>query len=312
MSTLIDVARVQQFSANVFHLSQQEGSVLRNMGIRLETQKSKASFYDRIGAVSAQRKTSRHSDTPQIDTPHSRRMVTMEDYEWADLIDNQDKLRMIHDPQSDYAKAASMALGRSIDDVLIAAAIGNAYGGESGGTSVALGTGQRLQAVSGAAASNLNVQALRKASYILNAGKVSKNRKRFCAINASALEALLQATEVTSSDYNSIKALVQGDIDTFMGFKFILTEQLIRPSVAFTFNTSTGLYSGGGTSSTLTSSYSVLCWAEDALLLSMGEEPVVRISERADKSYATQVYASMSLGATRMEEAGVVEVLCAQ
>ena len=59
-----------------------------------------------------------------IDTPHSRRMVTMADYEYADLIDDQDKIRLLVDPTSTYARAAASAMGRAIDDVIIAAAIG--------------------------------------------------------------------------------------------------------------------------------------------------------------------------------------------
>lgn len=65
-----------------------------------------------------------------MDTPHSRRMVTLSDYEWADLVDDQDKIRMLIDPTSEYAMAASWAFGRSKDDVIIAAALGTAYSGE--------------------------------------------------------------------------------------------------------------------------------------------------------------------------------------
>lgn len=311
MSVQVDVLRSQQFTAGLFHLSQQKGSMLAPF-VRKEKVKGKSAFFDRIGAVSAQLRTTRHADTPQIDTPHSRRMLTLADYEWADLIDDQDKIRMLHSPESDYMKAAMNAMGRSMDDVIIAAAIGSAATGEAGASSQALGTGQRVQAVAAAAASNLNVLALRKAKYLLDAGKVPGSDKRYIAINASALENLLSQTEVTSSDYNAVKALVQGDIDTFMGFKFILTEQLVAPSVAFSFNTTTGLYNGAGSSSTLASSKSMIAWAEGGLILGIGENPVGKISERDDKGYSTQAYARMSLGAVRMEEARVVEILCAQ
>ena len=42
----------------------------------------------------------------------------------------------------------------------------------------------------------------------------------------------------------------------------------------------------------------------------MGKEPMAKIDERSDKSYATQVYYCQTLGATRMEEAKVVEIAC--
>jgi hypothetical protein len=67
-----------------------------------------------------------NSDTPLMDTPHTRRMVTMTDYEYADLIDSQDKIRMLADPTSTYARAAAAAMGRAMDDVIIAAMYGAA------------------------------------------------------------------------------------------------------------------------------------------------------------------------------------------
>lgn len=308
MSQLITEAHVSQFRANLYMLAQQKGSLLRS-ATRQESQSSKKSFFDRIGAVTAVKKTGRHSPTPQLDTPHSRRMVTLNDYEWADLIDIQDKIRMLIDPASPYAQSAMMALGRTLDDEIIAALVGTAYAGEDGATAVALGTAQRLVPLSGVNQGNLNVAALRKAKFLMDSAQAPKEG-RFMAINASALESLLGETAVTSSDYNTVKALVQGDLETFLGFKFVMTERL-PTSAAFTFNTTSGLYQGGGTASDAASK-SCVAWVKDGLISSVGQEPVARTSERDDLSYATQVYASMSFGAVRMEEAKVVEILCKQ
>ncbi len=65
-------------------------------------------MFDQVGKTTAQLRTSRHADTPQLDTPHSRRRVSLADYEWADLIDNADKVRLLIDPTSSYAKAAAV------------------------------------------------------------------------------------------------------------------------------------------------------------------------------------------------------------
>ncbi len=91
MSTQITTAFVEQYKSNVFHLAQQKGSRLRG-AVKTETVTGKAHFFERIGSTAAQLRTSRHSDTPRVDTPHSRRKVTMNDYDWADLIDNEDKV----------------------------------------------------------------------------------------------------------------------------------------------------------------------------------------------------------------------------
>jgi hypothetical protein len=143
MSVQITTAFVEQYKSNVFHLAQQKGSRLRD-AVRTETVTGKSHFFERIGSVAAQKRTSRHSDTPRMDTPHSRRKVTMDDYDWADLIDNEDKVRMLISPQSEYAMSGAWAMGRAMDDAIISAATGNAFGGVSGGTSIALPSTQKV------------------------------------------------------------------------------------------------------------------------------------------------------------------------
>ena len=143
MSNQITTAFVQQYSNNVQMLSQQKGSLLRN-AVDVESVVGKNAFFDQVGKATAVKRVSRHADTPQIDTPHSRRRVTLVDYEYADLIDNQDKVRMLIDPTSSYALAAAFALGRSMDDEIISAISGTAYSGETGSTSVPLGVAQKI------------------------------------------------------------------------------------------------------------------------------------------------------------------------
>ena len=119
MSNQITTAFVEQYSRNVSMLSQQMGSKLRG-SVDVENVTGKNAFFDQVGVTAAVLRTSRHGDTPQIDTPHSRRRLSLADYEWADLVDDMDKVRMLVDPTSSYAKAAAAAMNRSIDDVIIA------------------------------------------------------------------------------------------------------------------------------------------------------------------------------------------------
>ena len=77
------------------------------------------------------------------------RMVTLADYEYADLIDDQDKIRMLIDPTSTYAKAAAAAIGRKMDDVIIAALGGTAKTGSAGSTSTSLPSAQKIAHGSG-------------------------------------------------------------------------------------------------------------------------------------------------------------------
>ena len=83
MSSQVTTAFVQQYSSNVQLLTQQKGSLFRN-AVRVESQVGKNAFYDQVGSATAQKRLSRHADTPQIDTPHARRRVSLVDYEYAD------------------------------------------------------------------------------------------------------------------------------------------------------------------------------------------------------------------------------------
>lgn len=304
MSQQITEAFVQQFNSNVMMLSQQKGSRLEP-AVRVESQKGNSQFFDRIGTVAAVLRTGRHSQTPQMDTPHSRRMVTLADYEWADLVDNQDKIRMLIDPTSEYAMAAAWAFGRAKDDVIIAASLGNAYGGVAGATAVPHPNSQKYAANDGAAFSNLNMVTLRGVKQLMDQKEVEG--KRYMAITASQLNSLLGQTSVTSSDFNTVQALVKGEVNSFMGFEFIRLERLgltTSTSASPTLGTV-----GAGTGLTGTNR-ACFAWAEQGLLLSKGEDFITKMSERDDLGYAMQVYARMSIGATRMEEEQVVEVIC--
>tara|TARA_R100001015_G_C4625248_1_gene183719 strand:+ start:1354 stop:2217 length:864 start_codon:yes stop_codon:yes gene_type:complete len=286
MSVQITTAFVEQYKSNVFHLAQQKGSRLRD-AVRTETVTGKAHFFERIGSTAALKRTSRHSDTPRVDTPHSRRKVTMDDYDWADLIDNEDKVRMLISPSSEYAQAGAWAMGRAMDDAIIDAASGNAFGGVAGGSTVALPSGQKI--VHGSA--GLSVTKLIEAKEILDANSVDPEEPRYCVVTSKQLSDLLAITQITSADFNSVKALVQGEIDTFMGFKFIRTERLDTNS---------------------SSNRLVLAFAQSGIGLAVGQDINTRISERADKNYATQVFLSMTIGATRIEDEKVVEIECTE
>jgi hypothetical protein len=285
MSVQITTAFVNQFSSNIQMLSQQMGSLLRN-AVDVETVNGEKAFFDQVGSAAAVLRTTRHADTPLIDTPHSRRMVTMSDYEYADLIDDQDKVRLLVDPTSTYARAAAAAMGRAMDDVIISAALGTSLTGKDGTTSTPFDTSNNQIAVGGA---GLTLAKLIEAKEILDSRDVDPSIPRYIAVSPKQITNLLDDPEVTSADYNTVRALVKGELDTYVGFKFVTTNRL-------------GLDGSGDRR--------CFAWAMDGIKLAVGKEPTARIDERADKSYATQVYYCMSVGATRMEEAKVVEIIC--
>ena len=287
MSTNVTTAFVQQYSANVQMLSQQMGSRLRD-AVRVENVVGKNAFIDQIGSATAALRTSRHADTPQMDTPHDRRRLSLADYEYADLVDDQDKVRMLIDPTSSYARAAAAAMGRAMDDVIITAATGSASTGETGSGSASLDATANSV---GSASSNdgLTLAKLREAKRKMDLNDVDPSIPRYIAVGPKQIEDLLGDTTVTSSDFNTVKALVQGELDTYMGFRFIMSNRLSVDSNDIR---------------------KCFAWAEDGLTLGIGKDISARIDERADKGYATQVYYCMSIGSVRMEEDKVVQIFC--
>ena len=169
----------------------------------------------------------------------------------------------------------------------VAPALGTAKTGENGSTDTAFATATQQIAVG---ATGLTVAKLRTARKILKANEVDvMNDPLYIAVTAQQVDDLLGTTEVTSADYNSIEALVQGDIDSFMGFKFVNIGRL-------------GLDGSGDRR--------CFAWAKSGMHVGMWNDINTKITERADKSYATQVYVKGTFGATRTDEKKVVEIIC--
>ena len=288
MSIQITTSFVEQYSSNVTMLSQQMGSKLRG-SVDVETINGKNAFFDQVGVTAAQIRTSRHGDTPQIDTPHSRRRLSLADYEWADLVDDVDKVRMLIDPTSSYAKAAAAAMNRSIDDVIITAMNASASTGVAGGTSTALPSTQKT--ATSDQSDGLTIAKLLSAKKIMDDNDVDPSLKRFIVCGPQQISDLLGTTSVTSADFNTVRALSTGEVNSFLGFEFIMSTRLNKDAT----NTTDRL---------------VFAYTEDAIKLGIGKDIAAKISERADKSYSTQVYYCMSLGAVRMQEEKVVQIPC--
>lgn len=282
MSSQITTAFVEQYSNNVQMLSQQKGSLLRDK-VDSETVQGKNAFFEQIGSVTAQVRTTRHAPTPQLDTPHARRRVSLADYEFADLIDDQDKVRTLIDPTSSYAQAAAFAMGRAMDDVIISAATGTAFTGVSGGTSTAL---PGSQAITESGTDGLTIAKLRQAKRTFDLASVDASIPRYIVVSPRQIDDLLGTTSVTSADFNTVRALVTGEVNTFMGFQFIVSNRL----------------------SVSNSKRLCFAYAQDGIKLALGKDVMSRIDERADVGYATQIYYCMSIGATRMEEEKVVSI----
>lgn len=291
MSFSITTAHVQQYTANVMHLAQQKGSKFRSAVKEKPNVTGDTAYIDQIGQVTAKEKTERHGDTPLMSTPHSRRALSPKDYEWADLIDEEDEVRTLIDPESTYAQAAAWGLGRAFDADFMTAYFGTARTGKTGTTNVNFDTNNEVAVDfkfgGGGAASSLTVDKLIEAKRILFSHEVDEDEKIFCAISSTELASLLNEQKVTSKDYG-FAALVTGKAPPILGINFIMYEKLPL--------------SGGDNRCPV--------WAQSGMGVGIWRDVVGRITERPDKSYATQVYFKATWGFTRVEEDRCASVLC--
>ena len=284
------VVYAQAYAQNIMQLAQSKYSKLMPIVYIKPNVKAKVFFQDQIGKWSMATKGGRNVQTPNNDPNLARRRGTMVDYHDNRMLDRGDELRMLSDPRSAYTIAAAQSLGRQIDVVIANAMLATANTGETGSGTITLGTTAITSHVNPTLGltgtpATLTFARVRAAKRALDLEDV-ETEDRFFVVSPQGMDALLNTTQATSSDYAAVKALVRGDIDTWMGFKWIV---------------STNLSSSG----TITSCFAMQRYA---LAFAMGSEPLVRTDERQDLSYSWQVYYELNIGAVRLEEARVVQM----
>ncbi len=195
--------------------------------------------------------------TPKI----TRRQATAQSYYWEAAMDRNDKLNLLTDPTSKFPKMAGFAMGRKQDQLIINAFGSQVNGGRTGDKKIffdiqnnVIPLGCRLADGTNAlhdndladtadAQKDAKPETVRKAGLtvdkLLKAQQVLKkytfgavNEKYYLVCSSYQIGNLLRDSQVVSHDYNNVKALVTGEVSSFAGFNFIITEMLggIKPA----------------------------------------------------------------------------------
>jgi hypothetical protein len=280
MSNTIQTAMVRQYSGNVTFLYQEHSKLKGQMLEKMVH--GRYGYFDRIGPTAAVKKTVRHGATPQVNTQHSRRRGELADYEWADLIDPQDEMRILLNPTAAYTVNAGTAMGRAYDEEAIDAFIASAWTGEEGTSEVVYPTGNIIE--DGGGGTGMTVAKLRAAKLALDNVPVPQEDRK-CVMSPEAGIDLLVDPQVTSKDFHIVSALTSGRMDTapYMGFQFITTTLL-------------------PVASNIRECY---VWHVNAMGMLAGDSLKVKVSERNDLSHATQVYVAGSFKGIRILDEGV-------
>lgn len=311
---------VNQFADNVFELAQQKSARALPTVTRRETFNGTAKSFDSIGLLEMQDKTTRLGQTEHQFLERNRRWVMPRTSSLATVTDTVDKLKMIHDPTSDQSMAAQGAYGRKLDDKYFAAVFAPAYIGKDAPTGTVPWAKVDLDGTPAGAAAlantvrgdydsltnpasqtavGLTVPKLIAAKQILMAKEAwGDDGESMAHIFASSDEiaGLLNEDKLTNADYAAVKALVHGEVNTFMGFNFIRSERLLK---------TTRDYGGGAGVQTIRRCVAV---TPRAMGFGTNEGLFKRQSERDDLEYAVQLFLRETSDFVRIEDEHVVEI----
>jgi len=301
MDSTIEVAFTKQYSPMLYSLCQQKASKFASKVRREVVKGATEAYFERLGLAEGEEITTRHPDTPINEIPNSRRRVSLTSMHVNTPLDNLDKLQMMIDPQNEYAQAQANWLGRKMDDRVIAAALGNAAAGVDGATTVAFkddsisingdGTATTLGTLAAVGTVvDMTLQKMLLMAQIFNQEDCDPDIVKYWGVNPKDLADMLDLEEIGSSDYNTIKTLVAGRVDSYMGFNFFWSNRVTKDAASST-------------------AYRTFAWAQDGIIFATWEDVYNRVSERADKSYMVQVYSRMTNGAVRLDGAKVHECL---
>lgn len=254
---------------------------------------------DDIGVSVPHAVTTRVPDSPEGFLENIRRGGHFSAFADGKFIDSLDKARMLSDP-SNKTMAAMMA-GKQLffDDKIIDGLFGTTYSGETLTTAntfpaaqiIAVDDRQNLHDAETVAASGnlgLTIGKIITAGEMLDASELEG--ERIFAFGRKEKSQLLASTPATSSDYNAVKALVNGTINEFYGFRFIRTERLPVAS----------------------SIRACAAWIKPAIEFKAREIETAKITQRADKSYRWYAYYESEFAVARRYDSAVVKVLCSE
>ena len=283
---------VTEFDTNWQHLAQQKMEKCRAY-VMVDSVEGKEKSYNQMGAIDFQQVTTRAGATRITDTPLAKRWIRPLPFDLATLFDEWDEkfLGTVVLPQGQTVQAQGYGYSRLVDSTILSAAVGTAYTGESGTTATTLPAGQEIAVNLGGASIGLTIAKLRRAKFLLDDAEIDEEDPRTIFYGAKQIEDLLATTEVTSSDFNTVKALAQGQIDTFLGFKFKRVKKSFLPYDA-----------GTDVRKAVVVTKSGMQFTDSGKRTYMDVLPT--------QSHALQIRSVCAVGATRMEEVKVVTIAC--
>ena len=281
MTISISNVYVQSYEQIVRHLAQQSETKLRGW-VQERGVSSNQHNWETLDQTVAALKGGPRSPTPVTDAVWGRRVSVAATYDVGDTTEQEDPVQMLVDPNSNVARSQGLAMRRAQDDVIIAAATADALDGDGGTT--ALLASQIVGDYSGEISFDMVTEVNEK----FMEQDIDPEIEKCFVVGPKQVRKMLQLTEVTSIDYQNIKALAgNGMVPNWMGFTWIMSNRLNVPSA---------------------DQLDCLAFTRAAIGLQMNKDITARIAEDPSISFAWRIYCHMTLGAVRVEDRELVNV----
>ncbi len=280
----VENVHIETYESNVRYLAQQMISRARPWVMERSTN-GEGHNWDRIGDAEATLKTpvggptGRNVQTPEDNYPFSRRRSTPGTWHTGDTTEPEDLVKVLIDPNSSIANSQAMAMVRAIDDEIFDAAERDADDG-NGGT-VALPAGQQV----GDGSTNITYDLVTEVTEKFLNNDIDPDEEKVWFLDPGNVRKLLQLTEFTSADYNSMRPLEQGQIVKHMGYTWVPSTRLNIPAAGRVNN---------------------IVMTRKALGLQVNEDIVARVQEDPTISFAWRIYCRATFGAVRVEDEHIV------
>jgi hypothetical protein len=282
----ISTQYIKTFDANLIQLVQQKTSKLRRTVNGTATGTSAHSFRvmsPRSGAMSTKTggtNASKRTATPYADSVFNDRVAipsakhTADSYEWDDVI------KMLTNPESALTTSMASQVGRTFDDIIIAAATATAV--DSLGTSgLTLPAAQQI----GGATTAPDFALVKKVRREVLRKDIDADEEIFFVVSPDFITALMDETKYGSRDYVNAQALIDGKaVERWMGFTWIMSNRLTTPVAG------------------PPAQRYALAYTKDAIGLLTTKEPFTEVAKDPGQSFSTTVYTAFEAGAVRVQD----------
>ena len=275
MAPTIDSAFIEEYEDNVRHLSQQMETRLRPHVYEVSSG-GEAYNFERLDSTDAIEKTGRRVPTEYVDDEWTRRVAQPKTFNHTMTIEHEDKVQMLVNPDSNYARNQAMAMNREMDALIIQACSGDALDGE--GVLNPIPAGQII----GDGTTPISFDLITASQERYMEEEIMPDVAKIMVVGPTQIRKLMQLTEQTSSDYVQAQALQRyGIVPNWMGYTWIVSNLLEAPAVDELYCLSYTMYGLG---------------------LAVNQDTFTRIGENPSMSYMWQVFSQWTMGAVRVED----------